>query len=142
MAYEWLRTNEATIALQISRKKMTRRIKDGYFILGDHFVQIGLHKTATRIWNIECCRELRRVGMGLLLSFDKKKALPASRVTKQRFRIHHALFKSTGSTAGDTSAISEVIVVPPTVELESQTFELDDIEEEEALCHLEALGFG
>ena len=57
MASEWLRTNEATIALQTSRKTMTRRIKDGYFVLGDHFVQIGPHKTATRIWNIERCRE-------------------------------------------------------------------------------------
>ena len=36
---------------------MTRRINDGYLVLGDHFVQIGLHKTATRIWNIERCRE-------------------------------------------------------------------------------------
>ena len=57
MASEWLRANEATIALKTSRKTMTRRIKDGYFILGDHLVQIGPHKTATRIWNIERCRE-------------------------------------------------------------------------------------
>ena len=54
---EWLRTNEATVALQTSRKTMTRRIKDGYFVLGDNFVQIGPHKTATRIWNIKRCRE-------------------------------------------------------------------------------------
>ena len=49
---------------------------------------------------------------------------------------------STGSAAGDTSAISEVVEVPASIVLEEQTFELDDIDEEEALCHLEALGFG
>ena len=57
MAAEWLRTNEATVALQTSCKTMTRRIKDVRFVLGDHFVQIGPHKTSTRIWSIEHCRE-------------------------------------------------------------------------------------
>ena len=57
VAAEWLRTNEATVALQTSRKTMTRRINYGYFVLGDHFVQIGPHKTATRIWKIERYRE-------------------------------------------------------------------------------------
>ena len=49
---------------------------------------------------------------------------------------------STGSAAGDTSAISEIVEVPASIVLEEHTFELDDIDEEEALCHLEALGFG
>ena len=48
----------------------------------------------------------------------------------------------TGSAAGDTSAISEIVEVPASIVLEERTFELDDIEEEEALCHLEALSFG
>lgn len=47
-----------------------------------------------------------------------------------------------GSAAGDTSAISEIVEVPSSIVLEEQNFELDDIHEEEALCHLEALGFG
>ena len=42
MASEWLRTNEATIALKTSRKTMTRRIKDGHFVLGDHMPKLGL----------------------------------------------------------------------------------------------------
>ena len=50
--------------------------------------------------------------------------------------------ESAGSTAGDTSAIFEVVEIPVSIVLEEQTFELDDIDEEEALCHLEALGFG
>ena len=50
--------------------------------------------------------------------------------------------ENTGSTAGDTSAISEVVEVPASIVLDEQTFELDEIDEEEALCHLKALGFG
>ncbi len=49
---------------------------------------------------------------------------------------------STSSTAGDTSAISKVVEVRASNVLEEHTFELDDINEEEAICHLEALGFG
>ena len=48
----------------------------------------------------------------------------------------------TGSAAGDTSAIFKIVEVPASIVLEEQTFELDDIDEEEALCHLEALDFG
>jgi len=57
MAAEWLRTNEATVALQTSSKTMTRRIKDGYFVLGDHTIQIGADTTAARVWNVEDCRQ-------------------------------------------------------------------------------------
>ena len=54
---QWLRTSEAIVVLQTSRKTMTRRIKDGYFVFGDHYVQTGPHKTAAKIWNIQRCRE-------------------------------------------------------------------------------------
>ena len=47
-----------------------------------------------------------------------------------------------GSAADDTSAISEIVEVPASIVLEEQIFELEKIDEEEALCHLEALVFG
>ena len=46
-----------------------------------------------------------------------------------------------GSAAGDTSAISEVVEVPASIVLEEQTFELTDIDEDEAQRHLDAVGF-
>ena len=45
----------------------------------------------------------------------------------------------TGSAAGDTSAISEIVEVPASIVLEEQTFELTDIDEDEAQRHLERL---
>ena len=47
----------------------------------------------------------------------------------------------TGSAAGDTSAISEIVEVPASIVLEEQTFELTDIDEDEAQRHLDAVGF-
>ena len=47
----------------------------------------------------------------------------------------------TGSAAGDTSAISEIVEVPASIVLEEQTFELTDIDEDEAQRHLDVVGF-
>ena len=52
----WVCTNQAVVALGMSRETLHQRRKSGFFRSGEHWLLTGPHRTSSILWDVQACQ--------------------------------------------------------------------------------------